>query len=54
MALPTAEQVTNTYLYGQASVPGDLTDSLLVDGSPHRKTIPVDVVESRKGDRFIF
>lgn len=41
MALPTAEQVTNLYLYGQTTTPSDLADEEWI--RPKGKVVPHDV-----------
>ncbi|MDO3528247.1 hypothetical protein ACNRBH_01630 [Ralstonia pseudosolanacearum] len=57
MSLPTAEQVTNRYLYGADKRPGDMLDPSILNhrDSALENSIPVDAVEYMKsgGGRFV-
>ena len=44
MTLPTAEQVTNIYLYGQETVPTDMTSSSVAN-TDERTPVVVNIQE---------
>lgn len=43
MALPTAEEVTNYYLYGSSKRPDDLTDPSILEWKEKKEKVTVDV-----------
>lgn len=48
MALPTAEEVTNWYLFGQSTIPVDLLDTSIIS-TRERSILPINVNEYMSG-----
>lgn len=49
MALPTAEEVTNWYLYGQSTIPSDLLDDPRIRPTGKTSSVPIDINEYMSG-----
>ncbi|MBU2714413.1 hypothetical protein, partial [Zooshikella harenae] len=49
MSLPTVEEMTNLYLYGEKTTPSDLSDESLIRDKDYRTPIEVDVNDYMDG-----